>query len=572
MVNRRGFIKTAALGTAGLVVPVRVIASRRQTKGHFGVHLFIENHPEAVFIMRTNVDRKMNSEAKLQAGLAFSRSVFVPRDKSGVPLDISIPVKPNLKAVPIKNKKTGREYTKEELIGTATDVFFAEGVFEGIKELGVSGGQFHLRESNRPKLLGNYGYFDMVERVGADLRTDLQDKPFDTLAPGKDYNWTEVRNGVVFKRIPHIEPINTPDTWMLNIAKFKSHYMGMTLCCKNLQGMEPNHYQHFCMPFGLPNIPTDNQFENAEEVILANYARHVHEGVIPRWDKPGKKFDLGIYLKEFKGTIIEYSGGFSQETWVSRTLDNVSVTPCALSIIEGIYGRDSDSADGPHPLEAEHTYDKILGRAYTGLAKDYMANMIIFGKDPILVDDIGHWLGGHEPGNFGFFHLALERGMTKVIDPSDIPVYIWNDGEAVLTPLEELERTRLLTVYLRKDYNGMNEPPYHMVDEPFDYSIVDGTEKPERPEKPEVLVLYQRLLSPDNPRVSIEYHLPLSGYMKLEILDGDGRTVAVPAEGFRIAGVHLANWDTSRHTAGTYGYRLRINDSRTEGKLELLRR
>ena len=117
----------------------------------------------------------------------------------------------------------------------------------------------------------------------------------------------------------------------------------------------------------------------------------------------------------------------------------------------------------------------------------------------------------------------------------------------------------------------MNEPPYHMVDEPFDYSQVPGTEKPIRPEKPEALVLYQQLVSPDNPRASIEYRLPMSGYIRLEILDNEGQTVAVPAEGFRVAGVHMTNWNTQNHSAGKYVYRLRINNSTSEGTLALKR-
>ena len=514
MSTRRNFLKTAAFGVTGFASTLHAIPSRRQVNGYFGVHPFIENHPEAVFIMRTNVDHKMNAEAKLREGLAFSRSVFVPRDDSGVPVNISIPVKPNLKAVPMKAAGKWPDSTLEQIIGTATDPYFCEGVFEGLKELGVAGKQFHLRESNRPNLLENYGYFDMIERVGADLRLDIEGKLLENLEPGKDYNWTDVPDGIVFQRIPHIEPINEPGTWMLNIAKFKSHYMGMTLCCKNLQGMEPNHYQHFCMPFKLPIVPTDNMHGNAEEVVRSSYNRRVREKIIPRWDKPDTKFNLKDYNPDWKGITVEYKGGLCQDSWSSKTLDNVSATPCALSVVEGIYGRDSDDVFGPHPLDSEHTYDELLGQSRTGRSKDFMTNIIIFGKDTIRVDNIGHWLGGHEPGNFGFFHLALERGMTNVLDPRDIPVYLWENGNAVLTPLEEFTRTPLLTVYLRKDYNGMNEPPYHMVDQPFDYSVVSGKVKPVRPEKPEVKVLHHQLLSPNNTNAALEYHLPSSGFIK----------------------------------------------------------
>ena len=42
-----------------------------------------------------------------------------------------------------------------------------------------------------------------------------------------------------------------------------------------------------------------------------------------------------------------------------------------------------------------------------GKAWDYMTNILIFGMDPLRVDLIGKWLGGHEPGNFGLFHIAI---------------------------------------------------------------------------------------------------------------------------------------------------------------------
>ena len=47
--------------------------------------------------MPTHIAHKMDSEAKLKAGLAFGRSVFVPSDERGLPLSTSIPVKINLK-------------------------------------------------------------------------------------------------------------------------------------------------------------------------------------------------------------------------------------------------------------------------------------------------------------------------------------------------------------------------------------------------------------------------------------------------------------------------------------------
>jgi len=133
--------------------------------------------------------------------------------------------------------------------------------------------------------------------------------------------------------------------------------------------------------------------------------------------------------------------------------------------------------------------------------------------------------------------------------------------------LDELKRTPLLTPYLKKD----NEPVYHMCDEPFDYSQVDGAKKMQPPSRAEATVLYQQLISPQNAKVSLEYHIPISGFVKLEILDKSGTSVAVPVDGYRVAGVHMANWDSSKHATGTYSYKLRINGADSSGQIHLMK-
>lgn len=553
-------MKQGAAAALGICVPVTALAARRQSGGYFGVHPFIDGHPEAVFIMKTNVRKKMDSRAKKREGLRFGRSVFVHRDETGVPLNVTIPVKPNL-----KTPNNPAANSLEDNIGTVSDPWFMEGFYESIIELGVNGSQFHMRETNRIENLRHYPYPALAERQGADLRMDLG-APMKNLEPVRDYNWTEVRDGVVFERIPHLAPINATGTWMLNIAKLKAHYMGMTLCCKNLQGSTVANYQRFCHPFGLPDIFPDNQYGNAEERVKNLYARHLREGAIPRWDKPSDQFEGGGRYPGLDVKNILWGGGFTQETWTARTLDNISSTPCALHVVEGIYGRDGTSSErGPHPFEQDHKYGTV-GFSSTGKSKDFMTNIVIFGKDPLLVDSVGFWLGGHEPGNFGFFHIAMERKMMKVVDPRKIPVYEWRDGEAILTPLEEFVRTPLLSFYLGKE----GEPSYHLVDEPFDYDILGETPYP-RPSQPMVTVLGGMLPDSLDGRLPIEYRLPSSGFVRLEIRNAAGKAVDVPVDGFRTAGVHLANWDTGKHPSGTYRYYLNVNGMKVFGDLRLAR-
>ena len=533
MLNRRNFLKTATLGSLGLNQSIRALASNSRSPDYFSLHPFIENHPEAVFIMPTNVEHKMDAEAKLRTGLDFGRSVFVPGDENGIPFTTHIPVKINLKT-------TGAEkFPLKDIIGTISDPYFCEGIFEGMKELGISGNQIHIRENPRGDSFGPYGILDMAERTGTDFRGKINGVVGKGLETGRDYNWTEVPNGVFFKDIPQLEPINTPNTWLMNISKFKAHGMGVTLCSKNLQGILARPFCGLCARIDSDMGQPDHVQRNALATIQKSYERHCAENIIPRWDKPGG------------------NGGSWQEIWSHRTLDHLSVTPCSFNIIEGIYGRDGDCGNnGPHPFDDSDIDGSGVAEGVT--ARDFMSNLIVFGKDTIRTDIIGHYLAGHEPGNFGYFHIAVERGMSTVLDPRKIPVYLWDNGTAVLTPITDFKRTPLLTYYLQKDYNGGIEPKYHLCDELFDYNRVSGVEEPKHPEKPEVLLIYQCRKEKSSSYASIEYRLPMSGFVRLEIYE-KGQLIDVPVDGFRTYGSHLAVLNMKDCGSGGFDYRLRIN-------------
>ena len=142
-------------------------------------------------------------------------------------------------------------------------------------------------------------------------------------------------------------------------------------------------------------------------------------------------------------------------------LDSYTVTRPALSILEGIYTEDGNGFGiGPHPPLGAHGVT----------SRDYLSNILIFGLDPFRIDIVAHWLAGHEPGNFGLFHIGIERGFSDVLDPYDIPVYLWRDGAPEPASLDTFARIPLVTYYLQRDYGGQVEPRFHLCDEPFDYS------------------------------------------------------------------------------------------------------
>ena len=175
MYNRREFIKTTV--AAGALEFTRSIPVRGQvdrSAEYFGIHPFVENHPEAVFIMRTNVDIKTNSYAMKDAGLKFGRSVFLTKDKGegAFPLTNKIAIKPNLTCSSTSASHTGAGksrtyYPLEYGMGIVTDPHFVEGVIEAMKELWLSGNQFYIREVNCPVDFGPRGFIGVADRTGA---------------------------------------------------------------------------------------------------------------------------------------------------------------------------------------------------------------------------------------------------------------------------------------------------------------------------------------------------------------------------------------------------------------------
>ncbi len=519
--DRRSFIRTASLAGSGLILaPQHAVANQnRSTESLIGVHPFIHENQDAVFIMKTDVDIKTNASAIKQAGLDFGRSVFGLTDDPdiGMPLTHNVVMKPNLTC----RFRNHPEYTIERSMGIVTDSNFTEGIIDSIKELDIAGSQIYLREVNCPDDLADGGYLDMAERTGVDLQ--CIDTHYADLNP-EQIQWKDVNDGTYFKKIAYLWPVNSPDSWLINISKLKAHAMGLTLCAKNLQGTLAMKYQRHCNSYGDHlQINGEHIQPNAFETILNNYNRHQLQG-IPRWDRPGQ------------------SGGIWMETWGSRCLDNNSVTQARLHVIEGVYGRDGHFMDGP---------------GEGGLANDHMTNYIIFGLNPFAVDIIGHWIGGHEPGNFGLFHMAMEKGMISTIDPEEIPVYEWDmDQGATLKELTEFQRYDLLTYYLQKDYNGGTEGYWHMVNEPFDYSSVSN---PYQLNSQALCDLGKNYPNPVLGMTYIPYRIGKQGHVRIEIINQNGQITDRLVDRVVVSGNHLVTWNASYKPAGLYLCRMKFD-------------
>jgi hypothetical protein len=289
--------------------------------------------------------------------------------------------------------------------------------------------------------------------------------------------------------------------------------MGLTLCVKNLQGTNVPPYIRFCGGLN-PALAADFQ-PDAKAHVDELYEKHLRAG-LPRW---------------------ETAKGAWMEMWAQRTIDHYTLIQpsVGLHVIEGIYAQNGDAFDG--------------GPGPSGLPEVFMTNLLIFGKDAFRIDIVGHWLGGHEPGNFGLFHLAKERGVSTALDPRNIPVYAWEDDGPKLTPLDRFERTPLLTPYLEKP----GEAKFHMVDEPYAYAAEAKAACLSGGDRPSLRALGRA--RPDHGALTAEFGLPSDALGSLEVYDDRGERVAVLAQGRLLRGLHAATWRPGR--PGAYWWRFR---------------
>ncbi len=376
--DRREFLQVAA-GAGAVVAAGPAWAFSRPPASYFGLHPFIQAHPEAVFILRTNVTDRKDAAAKQSIGKALAGQLFTLQDKPGISLSSKIAIKPNL----TYNAKSGDTYA------IVTDREFLGGMIDGMKETGFSAGQIYVRDGLGTRQTDTK-YQDMAARTGVHYDDSTERETAMRDCPG----------GVVFKRAGYMGPFMHPGAYVINVAKFKAHPMGVTLCVKNLQGLTVSPWLPFCK--GLQSKIAGDFQPDAQKHCDALCGQHKKAG-IPRWDS-----DQAGWM----------------EMWVQRALDNISVVKSAvgLNVIEGISGQNGNAfTEGPGP---------------GGTAEVFLTNLVVFAKDPFRADIVGHWLGGHEPGNFALFHLAKERGLSTALDPRNIPIYLWESSGPRLTPPE----------------------------------------------------------------------------------------------------------------------------------------
>jgi len=398
----------------------------------------ILNKPRAVFLIQTHVDSARDSRgfftdarSQLEAtGKEVAPQIFVKGTKKGG----STIVRPNFTTVP--------DRVLSPVCGINTSCDFISGFIQSLRDLGNT----NVITSARGTSVRNHrmtGIYDTFDKQGINLieanyrRFAHYDK--------KELNWHKVPGKpMVWKNIPTYRPIGDEDNFFINMPTLKNHNLGLTtLAIKNLQGVVPTGYGHYCNNWAdmeslakrsyLINWKHDfvkDYYQNVEAAFLkhraAGFKHWDYEKVYPKYEKAGgweafKKVkdttkDRNAFMKNIGRTLMW------DEQWSQRAIDSAYAIKPNINIIEGIIGRDGSGFD-------------------TG--KDELCNVLVIGLSIAEVDSIGSYIMGHDPNELPYTRIAKERGLGEC-DPNKIDLYWIKDGEIVpVKNLAEIKRYRL---------------------------------------------------------------------------------------------------------------------------------
>ena len=361
----------------------------------FALQPFVQEHPEAVFVWRTRMAsmEEYTPENLTEIGRCVAGDLLCSID--GDPQNFV--VKPNICGGPREGEDPSAWRHQP---GESTNVDVVRGFLEEMTELGVGSEQITVTEGRSTldltHILRYSGYEYMCQELGVRLFNNGRD-PYGP----DDLNWIDLPQGVVFREIPIVRPVNDPGVDLINIATMKAHGLALTtLCVKNLQGLVAYGYKHFChhmeilergenryTPEVLSHFRTD-----LRRVLEPGCRRHQQED--PEWD-------------------------LRDELYANRACDNLLAIRPMISIVEG-----------------------VLARGGTGYRRgeDMLANTLVAGINPVHVDAVATYLMGQDPDRPNYLRIAAERGFGSR-DPFAVEIFLMGeDGPRACEDLRAIGR------------------------------------------------------------------------------------------------------------------------------------
>ena len=398
----------------------------------------IKNNPRAVFLIETHVEssrdkRGFFTEARPQleeTGKNVANQIFIKGTEKGG----STIVRPNFTTVP--------DSVLSPVCGINTSCDFIAGFIQSMRELGNT----NIITSARGTTVANHrktGIYDVFDKNNINL-IEANYKRFSHYDK-KELNWHRVPGKpMVWKNIPTYRPIGDKDNFFINMPTLKNHNLGLTtLSIKNIQGVVPTGYGHYCNEWAAMgflakwsyeiNFKRDfekNYYQNVEAAFLkhraAGFKHWDYEKAYPAYEKKGgweafkrvkdNRNDYKEFMSDFPGSLMR------DEQWCQRAIDSAFAIRPDINIIEGIIGRDGSGFD---------------------VGRDELCNVLVIGLSILEVDSIGSYIMGHDPNELPYTRIAKERGLGEC-DPNKIELYWIRDNEVVpVESLNEIKRYRL---------------------------------------------------------------------------------------------------------------------------------
>ena len=468
--KRRDFIKKASVGAGGLAAlhfnemidanyagafstsggmgieeALHILDRGKEKNVMPGVRPEIRNNPRAVFLIETHVSAQKDesghfTEAAPQleaAGTSIARQLFIKGTRKGG----STFIKPNFTYVP--------EHCYNRTTGVYSSPDFIVGVVKHLRNIGnpnIMTGEGPTN-SRIHRLGGVYDAFDPAGVYMCEAGYDRWEH-----YKKNELNWSNVKDSPVWKRIPHIRPINDTDNFLINISSMKCHLTALTtLSIKNLQGLVPKGYGQFCTSWDSlernairagVNFKKDfhrDYYQRVEASFLkhrqAGYKRWDHTGSYRFYEEKGG-WDAFKKVKDNPEAFDEFMKDVGplmrHETWIHRGLENAVAVKPDLNIIEGIIALDGE----------ELNRDRI--------GDDQVCNIVIVGVSPFEVDAVGNYIMGHDPREIWYTRVAKEKNLGEC-DINKIDIFWIRNGDIIpVKNLAEIKRHRIGLNWARK--------------------------------------------------------------------------------------------------------------------------
>ena len=391
----------------------------------------ILENPKAVFIIETSVKAEKDAKGSYdsagpqleEAGYLVATTLFEKGNTRGGKTTIN----PNWTSI-----SKGLRYPT---IGITTAPYFVAGFAEGLRELGNT--NFVVTErSSGANMLREAGHLDILAEHNIPF-IDAHYKHF-RMYEKDELNWFKIPDGLVWKRVPTFRPHFDKDAFNINIPTMKCHNLGLTtLSIKNMQGLVPDGYGHYCDRFHQmytirPEMRKDIKgdfWQTVEKEFLRHrsmgYKYYDIEGSYPVYRKKGG-WNAFKKVRKNRRQADEFMKGVKNlmwdEQWAQRTVDTLAVFKPDINIIEGIISRDGNAFEN---------------------GTDYLTNYVIASRNLVAVDSVTSYLMGHNPTELHYLRIADERGYGP-INLDYIPVYIIKGKEITrLKDYRTLKRYRL---------------------------------------------------------------------------------------------------------------------------------